>query len=207
MNAKRITRLGGMFAIAVTVATAGCGQYVRDSRSPIRVVITHMLAIRGARTPQPPQETLVSDVITNVGAPPVATVFNDMGQVAMIGVLRDQGIPGNVAEPSLLNQVTINRYRIVYRRTDGRNVQGVDVPFAFDSAVTFIVPNEGTVTAAFELVRHSAKEEPPLRALAFNGLIINTIAEVTFFGRDLAGNEVAATGNIAVNFGDFGDPQ
>ena len=36
---------------------------------------------------------------------------------------------------------------------------------------------------------------------------ISTIAEVTFYGRDQAGNEVSATGMLSVNFGDFGDPQ
>ena len=31
-------------------------------------------------------------------------------------------------QPSLNNEVTINRYRVVYRRSDGRNAPGVDVP-------------------------------------------------------------------------------
>jgi hypothetical protein len=35
--------------------------------------------------------------------------------------------------------------------------------------------------------------------------IITTIAEVTFWGRDQNGNEVTVSGNITVNFGDFGD--
>jgi hypothetical protein len=34
---------------------------------------------------------------------------------------------------------------------------------------------------------------------------ISTIAEVTFYGRDLAGNDIEATGTIQVNFGDFVD--
>ena len=36
--------------------------------------------------------------------------------------------------------------------------------------------------------------------------VISTIAEVTFYGRDQAGNEVSVTGSISVNFSDFGDP-
>ena len=35
---------------------------------------------------------------------------------------------------------------------------------------------------------------------------IHTLAEVTFYGRDLSGHEVVASGLISVNFGDFGDP-
>ena len=34
----------------------------------------------------------------------------------------------------------------------------------------------------------------------------STIAEVTFFGRDQAGNEVTLSGNITVSFADYGDP-
>ena len=37
------------------------------------------------------------------------------------------------------------------------------------------------------------KEEAPLRSLRFSRDIISTIAEVTFFGRDQAGNEISAT--------------
>ena len=42
-------------------------------------------------------------------------------------------------------------------------------------------------------------------ALAVNPVIISTIAEVTFFGRDQTGHEVSVTGRITVNFGNFAD--
>jgi hypothetical protein len=109
------------------------------------------------------------------------------------------------AAPSPLNQVTISRYRVMYRRADGRNTPGVDVPLAIDSAVTFTVPSDGQVTAAFELVRNVAKRESPLLALRTNGNIITTIADVSFFGRDQAGNDISATGSLTVNFGNFAD--
>jgi hypothetical protein len=58
-------------------------------------------------------------------------------------------------------------------------------------------------------VRIQAKEEPPLRNMAFNGgaQIISTVAEITFYGKDQSGNDVVATGTMSVSFGDFGDPQ
>jgi hypothetical protein len=101
--------------------------------------------------------------------------------------------------------VTITRYRVVYRRTDGRNVQGVDVPYAFDGGVTGTVPLGGTVTLSFELVRHVAKLEPPLAQLRSNGSLIYTIADITFFGKDRVGNDIQATGSIQVDFGNFAD--
>jgi hypothetical protein len=102
--------------------------------------------------------------------------------------------------------VTITRYRVVYRRADGRNTPGVDVPFPFDSGMTVTVGGDGA-SAGFEIVRSSAKREAPLRALATNPESISTIAEVTFYGQDQAGNDVSATGTIGINFANFADPQ
>jgi hypothetical protein len=39
-----------------------------------------------------------------------------------------------------------------------------------------------------------------------NARFISTIAEITFYGRDQAGNEVTAVGMMNVNFGDWADP-
>jgi hypothetical protein len=36
-------------------------------------------------------------------------------------------------------------------------------------------------------------------------VIITTIAEITFYGRDQVGHEVSATGRITVEFGNFAD--
>ncbi len=44
-------------------------------------------------------------------------------------------------------------------------------------------------------------------ALRSNGVIINTIAEVTFYGRDQTGREVSVVANIQVDFGNFADPK
>jgi hypothetical protein len=128
-----------------------------------------------------------------------------MATVQLTLVLRDPGSVASPNSPSLLNQVTVNRYSVKYRRADGHNVPGVDVPYDFDSAFTMTVPATGVGEAAFQIVRHSAKREAPLRALAFNGDKISTIAEVTFYGRDQAGNEISATGYMGIDFGDFAD--
>ncbi len=90
-------------------------------------------------------------------------------------------------------------------RADGRNTPGVDVPYPFDGAFTTTVTSQET-TAVFELVRHLAKEEAPLKALTVNNVIISTIAEITFYGHDQTGREVSVTGRISVDFGNFGDP-
>ena len=202
----------GIGAIALAVLTSGCGDVVRQGRSPVQLVINSLEAASGAE-PDDLGTTLLSDVQTLVERSVsgetvmVPTIFNDVGQVIMSLILKDPGQSGIIATPSALNQVTITRYRVEYRRTDGRRVQGVDVPFSFDSAVTFTVPTEGTIEAGFEIVRHTAKQEAPLAALRSNPDIIATLADVTFYGRDQAGTDISVTGTIGVNFGNFADPE
>ena len=74
-----------------------------------------------------------------------------------------------------------------------------------DSAIGVTVAGEAT--HSFEIVRHMAKEEAPLAALAVSAVIINTIARVTFYGHDQTGRPVIATGQIGIEFGNFGDPE
>jgi hypothetical protein len=196
--------------VTAALVSGGCGDYVRQGRSPVQVVIQSLQAASGAQ-PGEVGNDLRSDVITlvestiNGATVRIPTVFNDVGSVTMALILKNPGTPLLAASPSEINQVTFGRYRVTYRRADGRNTPGVDVPFPFDSAVTFSVPMPGS--ASFQIVRHTAKEEAPLAALGANNAIISTIAEVSFFGRDQAGNDVTATGSIGIDFGNFGDPE
>lgn len=105
-----------------------------------------------------------------------------------------------------MNIVTFTRYRVVYVRADGRNTPGVDVPYPFDSSATFTAVPGTPGTVGFEIVRLTAKQEAPLRALITNPTFIGTVAEVTFYGQDAVGNDVSATGSIGITFGNFGDP-
>jgi len=192
-------------AIALALATTACGDLVRASRSPVFLVIDSLQARPGNATQF--SGTLASDVLTNVTTPapcspatPCPTVFNDVGQATLSLALKDVSVA-----PTTNNQVTITRYRVAYRRADGRNTQGQDVPFAFDGAVTVTIPPASSSAVGFEIVRHVAKQEAPLVELISNGKIISTIADVTFYGRDQVGNEVSASGSILIDFGNFGD--
>jgi hypothetical protein len=192
---------------------SGCAsEFARDAKAPARLVIVSLQGASGA-TPNEMTTVMHSDVITLVTTGggcttdnPCPTTFGDPGSVELRLQLRDIGNPASPSSPSALNAVTISRYHVEYRRADGRNTQGVDVPFAFDGAATFTVPSDGSITAGFSLVRNVAKAEAPLVALTNGGTLITTIAYVTFYGRDLAGNDVSVMGTIEVTFGNFGDP-
>ena len=82
------------------------------------------------------------------------------------------------------------------------------MPYAFDGAATTTITDRAA-TMVFVLVRIQAKLEAPLKNLREGGgaLAISTIADITFYGRDQAGNDVAATGSISVNFADWADPE
>ncbi len=186
-----------VLTVAAAAATAGCSDILRQDRSPVMLVIDRLEAASGASGATLTfAGTLQSDVLTDGG------IVNDSGRVTMRLIMKDV-----LAAPTAVNAVTINRYRVAFRRSDGRNTAGVDVPQPFESAVTFTVAPGTAVAQSFELVRHLAKEEAPLRALATNvAVTIATIADVTFYGRDQAGHELSATGSIGVIFGNFADP-
>ena len=194
------------------VLGTGCGSYVREQGTgPTQATVAMLEAAPGAE-PNKFGGTLASDVLTNVKKNVngqiliVPTIFGDAGRVTMSLMLKDPGPPGSPTEPTAVNAVTFTRYRVTYTRTDGRNIPGVDVPYPFDSAVTFTATPGEVVTAGFEIVRNTAKEEAPLRALVTLPTLIGTIADVTFYGKDRAGHDVSASGSIGITFGNFGDP-
>lgn len=211
MNAMRHLSKFAILA-GLGVATAACGDVARTGRAPVYLVIDSLSAQAGSSTDAEPTSYLQSDVLTLVTQPepcspesPCPTTFNDSGRVVLRMSPKNIGTPGNPLTPSTNNEVTITRYRVQYRRADGRNTPGVDVPHGFDGAATGTVPATGQLSLGFELVRHVAKLEAPLAALINNRTIITTIADVTFYGRDQVGNDISVSGSIQVDFGNFAD--
>jgi hypothetical protein len=210
----RFSRSTALFLLAALGGTSfGCGEVARTGRSPAMLILDSLEAAQGAEDDQF-TTNLLSDVQTLVQTQvngqtiTVPTIFNDLGRATFRLALKNPGVPTSPLGPTTLNEITITRYRVNFVRSDGRNTPGVDVPYGFDGAFTLTVPATGSAQAGFDLVRHQAKAEPPLRNLVGGGSarFISTIAEITFFGRDQAGNEVSVTGSINVNFGDWADP-
>ena len=178
------------------LAAAACGDKVLQGKGSSYLVIDQLTAASGAKA-ETFSSVLQSDVLTEGG------VLEDLGKVTLHIAMKDVSLG---TEPTANNLITVNRYRVDFVRSDGRNTQGVDVPYSVDGAVT------GTVTASqtslvFSIVPVQRKLEAPLRALRYQGgaVAIMTIANVTFYGFDQAGNAVAVTGSISVNFADWAD--
>lgn len=183
------------------LVTASCGEVVRQGTGSAYLIIDTLLGARGGSESETFSNVLQSDVQTNGG------IYEDQGRVTLRLAGKDISAP-----LSTNNYVTVNRYRVVYRRSDGRNQQGIDVPYAFDGAVTFTVGDTAGATATFTLVRLQAKLEAPLTTLVLSPVVtggaigISTLADVTFYGRDQTGHEMNVTGTISINFADWADP-
>ena len=195
--------LGRLALLALAVAAASCTSSVRQGTGTSFLIVNSLSGASGAE-PGTFGSTLRSDVVTVVDSVP--TIFNDLGQVTFALGLKDPGSATSPNSPTQNQFITIDRYHVRFIRSDGRNTPGVDVPYAFDGSFTMTV-GIAPATGAFELVRHVAKQEAPLGALATSPTIISTIAEVTFYGRDQTGHETSVVGRITVDFGNFGDPQ
>jgi hypothetical protein len=201
--------LGGLALAALVATGVSCGDVVRDGSSPVYLTVDSLQGIRGGPQAGAPSGFLISDVLTNVTSPapctsdvPCPTIFGDTGTAQL------RSSPRNITTvngPSSNNDITITRVRVEYIRADGRNTPGVDVPYPFDGAVTVTVPGGGSASIGFELVRNVAKQESPLVQLVTNPNIITAIARITFYGQDRTGNNVTVSGQIHIDFGNFGD--
>jgi hypothetical protein len=194
-------------ALAALGASACGSATARESQSASYPVIVALEGAPGTSGDSPlfSTQAVASDVITFIRSQNRFSIFNDIGRVTMRIAMRDVTNPN---DPTTNNAITFRRYRVVYKRSDGRNQPGVEVPYAFDAGATFTVLPGIETRAIFELVRIQAKEEAPLRQLTTGGspIDISTFAEVTFYGEDQQGREVSVTGLISVNFANWGDP-
>jgi hypothetical protein len=205
MNSRHFRQVG-MAALAglALVATISCGDAATTGKSGAYLVIDRLQAAPGAKAGETAVygDALQSDVQTK------GSIFEDLGAITLHAAMKNPGADlTSPTKPSSYSLITVDRYHVAYVRSDGRNTQGTDVPYAFDGAVTGTIGDTG-ITLAFPIVRAQAKAEAPLLALRGLGgsLLISTIAEVTFYGRDQAGNAVSISGRISINFADWADP-
>lgn len=187
--------------LCLAVTPIACGELTRQGTASSYLIVEALDAASGADSGEFGGD-LESDVVTVING--TGTVLQDLGRVTLSLALKDPGPAGSPSSPSPNNTITVDRYRVRYIRADGRNTPGVDVPYGFDGAFTVTVSER--TSATFALVRAQAKAEAPLAALANNRLIISTIAELTFYGRDQTGREVSTTARINVHFGNWADP-
>jgi hypothetical protein len=190
-NAAHFVRAAAV--AAMLIATGACAAAGQPGSASSYLIVESMTAAPGSN-PERFGGSLASDVVTAGG------ILEDPARASFRLVMKDPTL-----SPSPINYVTLRGYRVTFSRTDGRNRPGIDVPYAFDGALSTTVTGNSLVTMI--LVRAQAKLEAPLRALAGGGgaLAISTFADVVFYGVDQAGHDVTASARISVTFADWGD--
>jgi len=172
-------------ALACALVVPSCSDTIRTGQGSSYLVITTLAGKDGV--------PVHSDVVSDTGG-----IIDDVGTADFTLQMKDV-----LNTPSANNAITLTQYQVEYIRSDGHNVQGVDVPFAFSGGLNLTI--SGTGSTGFTIVRVQAKLEAPLKALRGLGgnVVISTVARVTFYGHDQTGREVTVTGNIDVNFADW----
>jgi hypothetical protein len=199
---KRLSLLG---LLAVGLSSCVARGYSTNNRADVILRIVKIQG-QGSCADKTLSDFLNSDVLCKGG------VINDN---AVLSVQAIQKNPTTL-DIGTANDIFLTSYSIQYLRSDGRNVEGVDVPYAITGSMSTLIPAGSpgaTVSASIVAVRHQAKDEPPLKNLDFNagssggdGAIVLTVtAQITIYGQTTSGKDVSAVGSLEITFADFGD--
>jgi len=180
-------RHGAAVGTALALAMAGCSaDYVEGDRSTVLLLVE---SINGGAP-------VLSDV-RGAGDNP-NTIVNCLAPVTVSVRTKNPQVAGTAVQ-----DVRLTRYEVSYRRSDGRGVEGLDVPYTISGNMTITVPVGDTTTFSVDLVRHQAKLLPPLSNIT--GLqLVTMFADLTLNGATISGSNVSAQGTVQVTFADYG---
>ncbi len=198
MNNTRKT-LSLILALPLLLLLTSCNKVENHSRSASLLILENLVGTDATGTEANFTQSDVLKVDTTTGS---GTVVADTAAATF----RVQSLdPAPILGASPYYDVTLNRYTVSYSRTDGKNNPGTDVPYPFEGSLTAVVPQGGTATVDFVLVREAAKLEPPLIRLVDLGaeVVLTATARIDFYGHDLAQNQVKATGYLTVYFANY----
>lgn len=148
-----------------------------------------------------PANYLQSDVLTSSNS-----VTADPAIVTLKAQLLNPN-PDTLA--SQYNNIMLTRYTVSYFRTDGNNIEGVDIPLSFEGSLSTLIEIDSLVEVSFIIVREVAKLEPPLINLheGRGEGVLQVRARVDFYGHDLTNNTVQATGYLTIYFANYADSE
>jgi len=184
MNAKALV------TVLVALALFGCTpDWAKQGDAPV------MLLMTGINDGAP----LTSDVRLSNG-----TVCPDLVPLRLENHFKNP----SVTNTGFRHDFTVERYEVRYYRSDGRNTEGVDVPYRISGNLAQEVREESDAVLNLEVVRRQAKLEPPLANLKNLGgpVIVTMFADVTLHARtttDQTTNEINA--RLQIDFADFVD--
>lgn len=198
---KKLKTLFKILAILpVIMLCISCNPLSDDTQSASMLIVENLV---GTDMDGNEANFLQSDVIFQDPEDPTKdTIYADSAAVTFRGRLLD---PASLTGPSHYNDITVTRYIVSYIRADGRNTEGVDVPYSFEGNLSVVVPIDSAKGATFVIVREVAKLESPLIGLQTwrDAGVIEATAKVDFYGQDQTGNTIKATGYLTVFFANY----
>jgi hypothetical protein len=201
-NHRHLKRtIGAAVLLAASVLLTSCNAVENKSQSASLLIVESLtgLDIDGAEGFFLQSDVLIVDPVTGT-----TSVRADSAKATFRATTLDLA---PLLGTSQYNDIQITRFVVTYIRADGRNIEGVDVPYSFEGSLSILVRIGISVPVSFIIVREVAKQEPPLFNLraAFPGDILNVTAKVDFYGHDLANKAVRATGMLPVFFANYGN--
>jgi len=186
---------------ALVLLAWACNPVEDDSKSPTMIVIE---AVRGTDADGNEADYLQSDVIVVDTTTQATSIHADAAVATLRAATLD---PKPVLGVSQWSDITLTRYVVSYSRTDGNNRPGVDVPYPFEGSLSFLLKTSVSTDIGFIVVREVAKAEPPLVNLVANRAegVIQCRAQIDFYGQDMTGKKVKATGYLTVFFANYAD--
>jgi hypothetical protein len=183
-------RAKGIIVVLGAVVMGGCTpDWATNGEAPVVLLMT---AINDG-------SPLDSDVRISTGS-----VCPDLVALRLENHFKNPG----VTNTGFRHDFTVNRYEVHYFRSDGRNTEGVDVPYSITGNLAQEVIEESSATLLLEVVRRQAKLEPPLTNLVGGGgaAIVTMFADVTLHATTTTGqNTNPVTARLQIDFADFAD--
>jgi hypothetical protein len=196
---KKITITFKLLAVmSLAFALAACNPIENETTSASMLIVTSLLGedMDGNTANYLESDVLYEDEAGNT------SILADPAVASLTVRLLD---PNSITGPSNLNSVTIERYQVSYSRTDGRSTEGVDVPYAHEGVLSTTIAVDATRDVSFTIVRAAAKAEPPLVDMHIGRDlgVLTCLAKVVFYGKDITGRAVKATGYLTIHFANY----
>jgi len=187
--------------IAVSFFLAACNPIENKTQSASLLVVE---SIMGSDIDGIDADFLQSDVVLTNSVTGAQSWRADSANVTLSASMLD---PDPLFGTSQYNDIQVTRYVVTYIRSDGKNIQGLDVPYSFEGGLSVLVRIGQLANVRFVIVREVAKQEAPLLSLyqAYQGDVLNVTARVDFYGHDLANKNVKATGFLPIYFANYAD--
>ncbi|MCX6563731.1 MAG: hypothetical protein NTU60_09020 [Candidatus Aminicenantes bacterium] len=201
-NHRHLKRtIGAAVLLAASFLLISCNSVENESQSASLLIVEGLTGLDMQGTEG---FFLQSDVLIEDPATGASSVRADSAKATFRATTLE---PDPLLGTSQYNDIQITRYVVTYIRADGRNREGVDVPYSFEGSLSALIRIGISTSVSFVIVREVAKQEPPLFNLraALPGDILNVTAKVDFYGHDLANKAVRATGMLPVFFANYGN--